>query len=156
MPRRKRAKKREIEPDPKYNDYEVAKFVNKLMWDGKKSLAYKIFYTAMDIIKEKTNQDPLSVFKKALNNVKPKLEVRPRRVGGATYQIPMEVPPHRSLSLAIRWIVESARSRKGKPMALRLVDEILEAAKGEGPSVKKKEDTHKMAEANRAFAHYRW
>lgn len=156
MPRRKRAKKRVIEPDPKYNDYEVAKFVNKLMWDGKKSLAYKIFYTAMDIIKEKTNQDPLSVFKKALNNVKPKLEVRPRRVGGATYQIPMEVPPHRSLSLAIRWIVESARSRKGKPMALRLVDEILEAAKGEGPSVKKKEDTHKMAESNRAFAHYRW
>ncbi|MCM8766634.1 MAG: 30S ribosomal protein S7 [Candidatus Omnitrophica bacterium] len=156
MPRRKRAEKRIIEPDPKYNDYEVAKFINKLMWDGKKTVAYKIFYTAMDIIKEKTNQDPLTVFKKALNNVKPKLEVRPRRVGGATYQIPMEVPPHRSLSLAIRWIVESARSRKGKPMALRLVDEILEAAKGEGPSVKKKEDTHKMAESNRAFAHYRW
>ncbi|HOM26489.1 MAG TPA: 30S ribosomal protein S7 [bacterium] len=156
MPRRKRAEKRVIEPDPRYNDYEVAKFVNKLMWDGKKTVAYKIFYTAMDIIKEKTNQDPLSVFKKALNNVKPKLEVRPRRVGGATYQIPMEVPAHRSLSLAIRWIVESARSRKGKPMALRLVDEILEAAKGEGPSIKKKEDTHKMAESNRAFAHYRW
>jgi len=156
MPRRKRAEKRKIEPDPKYNDYEVAKFVNKLMWDGKKSLAYKIFYKAMDIIKEKTKEDPLSVFKKALNNVKPRLEVRPRRVGGATYQIPMEVPPHRSLSLAIRWIVESARSRKGKPMAERLVDEILEAAKGEGPSVKKKEDTHKMAESNRAFAHYRW
>ncbi|MCM8785218.1 MAG: 30S ribosomal protein S7 [Candidatus Omnitrophica bacterium] len=156
MPRRKRAEKREVETDPKYNDYEVAKFVNKLMWDGKKTIAYKIFYTAMDIIKEKTNQDPLSVFKKALNNVKPKLEVRPRRVGGATYQIPMEVPPHRSLSLAIRWIIESARNRKGKPMALRLVDEILEAAKGEGPSVKKKEDTHKMAESNRAFAHYRW
>jgi small subunit ribosomal protein S7 len=156
MPRRKRAEKRKIEPDPKYNDYEVAKFVNKLMWEGKKSLAYKIFYKAMDIIKEKTKEDPLSVFKKALNNVKPRLEVRPRRVGGATYQIPMEVPPHRSLSLAIRWIVESARSRKGKPMAERLVDEILEAAKGEGPSVKKKEDTHKMAESNRAFAHYRW
>ncbi|MCM8772390.1 MAG: 30S ribosomal protein S7 [Candidatus Omnitrophica bacterium] len=156
MPRRKRAEKREIKPDPRYNDYEVAKFVNKLMWDGKKSLAYKIFYTAMDIIKEKTKEDPLVVFKRALNNVKPKLEVRPRRVGGATYQIPMEVPPHRSLSLAIRWIVESARARKGKPMALRLVDEILEAARGEGPSVKKKEDTHKMAEANRAFAHYRW
>jgi small subunit ribosomal protein S7 len=156
MPRRKRAEKRIIEPDPRYNDYEVAKFVNKLMWDGKKTLAYRIFYTAMDIIKEKTNQDPLNVFKKALNNVKPKLEVRPRRVGGATYQIPMEVPAHRSLSLAIRWMVESARSRKGKPMALRLVDEILEAARGEGPSVKKKEDTHKMAESNRAFAHYRW
>jgi len=156
MPRRKRAEKRIVEPDPRYNDYEVAKFVNKLMWDGKKSLAYKIFYKAMDIIKERTKEDPLAVFKRALNNVKPKLEVRPRRVGGATYQIPMEVPPHRSLSLAIRWIVESARSRKGKPMAERLVDEILEAAKGEGPSVKKKEDTHKMAESNRAFAHYRW
>ncbi|MCS7181101.1 MAG: 30S ribosomal protein S7, partial [bacterium] len=115
MPRRKRAEKRIIEPDPKYKDYEVAKFINKLMWDGKKTVAYKIFYTAMDIIKEKTNQDPLVIFKKALNNVKPKLEVRPRRVGGATYQIPMEVPPHRSLSLAIRWIVESARARKGKP-----------------------------------------
>jgi small subunit ribosomal protein S7 len=156
MPRRKRAEKREIKPDPKYNDYEVAKFVNKIMWDGKKSLAYKIFYKAMDIIKEKTKEDPLTVFKKALNNVKPRLEVRPRRVGGATYQIPIEVPPHRSLSLAIRWIVESARSRKGKPMAERLADEILEASRGEGPSVKKKEDTHKMAESNRAFAHYRW
>ncbi|MGC8976078.1 MAG: 30S ribosomal protein S7 [Candidatus Ratteibacteria bacterium] len=156
MPRRKRAEKREIKPDPKYNDYEVAKFVNKLMWDGKKSLAYKIFYTAMEKIKERTKNDPLSLFKKALNNVKPKLEVRPRRVGGATYQIPMEVPPNRSLSLAIRWIVESARARKGKPMAERLADEIIEAAKGEGPSVKKKEDTHKMAESNRAFAHYRW
>jgi small subunit ribosomal protein S7 len=156
MPRRKRAEKREIKPDPKYNDYEVAKFVNKIMWDGKKSLAYKIFYKAMDIIKEKTKEDPISIFKKALNNVKPRLEVRPRRVGGATYQIPIEVPPHRSLSLAIRWIVESARSRKGKPMAERLADEILEASRGEGPSVKKKEDTHKMAESNRAFAHYRW
>ncbi|MCD6408497.1 30S ribosomal protein S7 [bacterium] len=156
MPRRKRAERRKIKGDPRYNDYEVAKFVNKLMWDGKKTLAYRIFYTAMDIIKEKTNQDPLTVFKKALNNVKPKLEVRPRRVGGATYQIPIEVPPHRSLSLAIRWIVESARNRKGKPMAERLVDELLEASRGEGPSVKKKEDTHKMAEANRAFAHYRW
>ncbi len=156
MPRRKRAEKREIPGDPKYNDYEVAKFINKLMWDGKKSIAYKIFYTAMDIIKERTKEDPLVVFKKALNNVKPRLEVRPRRVGGATYQIPMEVPPHRSLSLTIRWIIESARARKGKPMALRLVDEILEAAQGQGPSVKKKEDTHKMAESNRAFAHYRW
>jgi len=157
MPRRKKGDlRRKIPPDPKFNDYEVAKFINKLMWDGKKSVAYKIFYTAMDIIKEKTKQDPLEIFKKALNNVKPKLEVRPRRVGGATYQIPIEVPPHRSLSLAIRWIIESARNRKGKPMAERLVDELLEAARGEGPSVKKKEDTHKMAESNRAFAHYRW
>mgnify|MGYP000434883538 CR=1 FL=1 len=156
MPRRKRAERREVKPDPKYNDYEVAKFVNKIMWDGKKSLAYKIFYKAMDIIKEKTKEDPLAVFKKALNNVKPRLEVRPRRVGGATYQIPIEVPPHRSLSLAIRWIVESARARKGKPMAERLAEELIEASQGQGTSVKKKEDTHKMAEANRAFAHYRW
>ncbi len=156
MPRRKRAERREVKPDPKYNDYEVAKFVNKIMWDGKKSLAYKIFYKAMDIIKEKTKEDPLAVFKKALNNVKPRLEVRPRRVGGATYQIPIEVPPHRSLSLAIRWIVESARARKGKPMAERLAEELIEASQGQGASVKKKEDTHKMAEANRAFAHYRW
>lgn len=156
MPRRKRAEKRKVPPDPKYNDYELAKFVNKVMWDGKKSLTYRIIYRAFEIIKEKTNQDPLIVFKKALNNVKPKLEVRPRRVGGATYQIPMEVPFHRSLSLAIRWIVESARARKGKPMSEKLADEIIEASKGEGASVKKKEDTHKMAESNRAFAHYRW
>lgn len=156
MPRRKRAEKRQVPPDPKYNDYELAKLVNKVMWDGKKNLAYKIVYKALDIIKEKTDQDPLAVFKKALNNVKPKLEVRPRRVGGATYQIPMEVSPHRSLSLAIRWIVESARGRKGKPMAQRLAEELIEASQGQGPSVKKKEDTHKMAEANRAFAHYRW
>jgi len=110
----------------------------------------------MDQIKEKMNQDPLPVFKKALNNVKPKLEVRPRRIGGATYQIPIEVSPHRSLSLAIRWIVETARSKKGKSIVDRLVEEILEAYKGEGASIKKRDETHKMAEANRAFAHYRW
>ncbi len=156
MPRRKRVEKRKIEGDPKYNDYEVEKFINKLMWDGKKSLAYRIFYEAMDKIKEKTNQDPLMVFKKALNNVKPKLEVRPRRVGGATYQIPIEVPSHRSLSLAIRWIIGTARSKKGKSIVDKLVDEILEASRGEGASVKKRDDTHKMAESNRAFAHYRW
>ncbi|MCM8818618.1 MAG: 30S ribosomal protein S7 [Candidatus Omnitrophica bacterium] len=156
MPRRKRAEKKIVSPDPKYNDYEVAKFINKLMWDGKKTIAYKIFYTAMDIIKERTKEDPLVVFKRALNNVKPKLEVRPRRVGGATYQIPMEVPPHRSLSLAIRWIIESSRAKKGKPMVMRLVEEIIDASQNQGASVKKKEDTHKMAESNRAFAHYKW
>ena len=156
MPRRKRAEKRKIEGDPKYNDYEVAKFVNLLMRGGKKSLAYATFYNAMDIIKSRTNEEPLSVFKKAMGNVKPKLEVKPRRVGGATYQIPIEVPTHRKLSLAIRWMLAAARARKGKPIAERLVEEILEAAKGEGASVKKKQDTHKMAESNRAFAHYKW
>ncbi|MCM8777489.1 MAG: 30S ribosomal protein S7 [Candidatus Omnitrophica bacterium] len=156
MPRRKRAEKRELKGDFKYNDPEVFAFINVLMKDGKKSVSCRLFYDAMDIIAEKTKEDPLSVFKKALNNVKPKLEVRPRRVGGATYQIPVEVPPRRSLALAIRWIIEAARSRKGKSIAEKLVDEFLEAAKGEGTSVKKKEDTHKMAESNRAFAHYRW
>lgn len=119
MPRRKRAEKQEISGDPKYNDYEIAKFVNLLMLDGKKNLAYTIFYESLDIIKEKTNQDPLSVFKKALNNVKPKVEVRARRVGGATYQIPVEVPPERSLALAIRWILGNVRARKGKSIANR-------------------------------------
>ena len=156
MPRRKRVIKKRIDEDPRYNDYEIEKFINKLMWDGKKDLAYRIFYDMMDQIKEKMNQDPLPVFKKALNNVKPKLEVRPRRIGEATYQIPIEVSPHRGLSLAIRWIVETARSKKGKSIVDRLVEEILEAYKGEGASIKKRDETHKMAEANRAFAHYRW
>ena len=126
------------------------------MEDGKKSVTSQLFYDALDIIAERTKEDPMSVFKKALENVKPKLEVRPRRVGGATYQIPVEVPSRRSLALAIRWMIKSARARKGKGMAERLVDEFLDAAKGEGASVKKREDTHKMAESNRAFAHYRW
>jgi len=156
MPRRKKAEKREIKGDPKYNDYEVEKFINKLMWNGKKSLAYSIFYEVLDKIKEKTNQEPLQLFKKALNNVKPKLEVRPRRIGGATYQIPIEVPPNRSLSLAIRWIIDSSRNKKGKSIVDKIVDEILEASRGEGASIKKKEETHKMAESNRAFAHYKW
>ena len=156
MPRRKRAEKRELKGDFKYNEPEVFAFINVLMKDGKKNVACRLFYDAMDIIAERTKEDPLSVFKKALGNVKPKLEVRPRRVGGATYQIPVEVPPRRSLALAIRWIIDAARSRKGKGIAEKLVDEFIEAAKGEGTSVKKKEDTHKMAESNRAFAHYRW
>jgi small subunit ribosomal protein S7 len=156
MPRRKKIIKKEVSGDPKYNDYEVDTFISLLMWDGKKNLAYKIFYDSMDRVKDKTSEDPLSVFKKALGNVKPRVEVRARRVGGATYQIPVEVPSKRSLALAIRWMIKSARGRKGKCMADRLMDEFIESAKGEGPSVKKKEDTHKMAESNRAFAHYRW
>lgn len=156
MPRRKKTGKQGISGDPKYKDYEVSKFVNLLMCGGKKNLAYTIFYDSMDRIKEKTDQDPLSVFKKALSNVKPRVEVRARRVGGATYQVPVEVPAERSLALAIRWILVNIRAKKGKSIAERLVDEFIEAAKGEGASVKKKEDTHKMAESNRAFAHYRW
>ena len=157
MPRRRTGTlRRKTAGDPRYRDLEIAKFVNYLMRGGKKTTAYRIFYDALDIIGEKTNEEPLDVFKKALNNVKPRLEVRPRRVGGATYQIPMEVSQHRALALAIRWMLGAARARKGKPMAERLVEEILDAAKNEGASIKKREDTHKMAESNRAFAHYRW
>lgn len=156
MARRKFAGKREILPDPKYSSTEVSKFVNCLMERGKKSLAQGIFYRSMDILAEKTKDDPMSIFKKALTNVRPTLEVRPRRVGGATYQIPMEVPLQRSFHLGSKWLIQSARARKGMPMARKLTEEFLEAAKGEGPSVKKREEMHKMAEANRAFAHFRW
>ncbi|MCM8815309.1 MAG: 30S ribosomal protein S7 [Candidatus Omnitrophica bacterium] len=156
MPRRKYKSRKRILADPRYNDPEVARFINSLMVDGKKSLAEKIMYRSLDILGEKTKQDPLVVFKKALNNVKPRLEVRPRRVGGATYQVPVEVLPKRSLALAIRWIIQSAEARKGKPMYQRLVDEIIEASNNSGASVKKREEMHKMAESNRAFAHYRW
>ncbi|MCX7705913.1 MAG: 30S ribosomal protein S7 [bacterium] len=156
MPRRKYKARKTVLQDPKFNDFEVAKFINSLMVDGKRTLAEKIMYRCLDILSEKTKEDPLVVFKRALNNVKPRLEVRPRRVGGATYQVPVEVSPKRSLSLAIRWILQSARARKGKPMYERLVEEIIEASKNEGSSVKKREEMHKMAESNRAFAHYRW
>jgi small subunit ribosomal protein S7 len=154
--RRRRAEPREIAPDPKYGDVLVAKLINKVMWDGKKSIARKIVYNAFEIIRQKTGQDPLEVFKKAVENVKPILEVRPRRVGGATYQVPIEVRPERSISLALRWIVQYARERKGKPMMVKLAEELMAAARGEGMAVKKREDTHKMAEANKAFAHFRW
>lgn len=156
MPRKGPVPKREVLPDPVYNSVKVAKLINKVMWDGKKSLAQKICYGAFDIIKEKTGRDPLEVFEEALNNVMPVLEVRPRRVGGATYQVPMEVRPERRLSLGIRWIVEYARQRSGKSMMEKLAAEIIDAANNTGGSVKKKEDTHRMAEANKAFAHYRW
>lgn len=156
MPRRKYKSRNILLPDPKYNDLEVAKFINSLMVDGKKSLSQKIMYRCFELLSERTKEDPLTVFKRALNNVKPRLEVRPRRVGGATYQVPVEVAPKRSLALAIRWIIQSARARKGKPMYERLVEEIIDASKNEGASVKKREEMHKMAESNRAFAHYRW
>jgi small subunit ribosomal protein S7 len=154
--RRRRAEPREIALDPKYGDVLVAKLINKVMRDGKKSIARKIVYNAFEIIRQKTGQDPLEVFKKAVENVKPVLEVRPRRVGGATYQVPIEVRPERSISLALRWIVQYARERKGKPMMVKLAEELMAAARNEGMAVKKREDTHKMAEANKAFAHFRW
>jgi len=157
MSRRKSTAKREILPDPVYNDVVVAKFVNKMMWQGKKSLAYKALYTALDDLRAKVSgEEPLTVFKKALENCKPSLEVRSRRVGGATYQVPVEVNPDRRTSLAIRWIVSYARDRGEKGMVDKLSNELLDAANGRGAAIKKKEDVHRMAEANKAFAHYRW
>ncbi len=154
--RRRRAEIRQVPPDPLYNDVLVAKLINKVMWDGKKSIAQKIVYDAFDIIKDKMKKDPLEVFKQAVENVKPVLEVRPRRVGGATYQVPIEVQEPRRTSLALRWIVAAARARKGKPMKVKLAEEIMNAYNNTGTAIKKKEDVHRMAEANRAFAHYRW
>jgi len=154
--RRRRPPKRTILPDPKYKDLVVAKFVNGMMLDGKKSVAEKIFYDALDIIEGKLKKNPLDVFKKAMENVAPLLEVKSRRVGGATYQVPVEVRANRRQALAIRWLVRYARLRNEKTMAEKLAAEFMLAYKGEGASVKKKEDTHKMAEANKAFAHFRW
>ncbi|HBT20984.1 MAG TPA: 30S ribosomal protein S7 [Peptococcaceae bacterium] len=156
MPRRGSVPKRDVPGDPVYGDKAVTKLINQVMKHGKKSLAEKIVYGAFEIIREKKKQDPLEVFHQALENVKPVLEVRARRVGGATYQVPVEVRPERRQTLAIRWIVNFARERKGKSMQEKLAAELMEAAEGQGGAVKKKEDTHKMAEANKAFAHYRW
>ncbi|MEW6725263.1 MAG: 30S ribosomal protein S7 [Bacillota bacterium] len=156
MPRRGHVPKREVLPDPVYGSQLVTKFVNKIMLDGKKTTAQGIFYDAMDIIREKTGKEPLEVFETAMKNVMPVLEVKARRVGGSTYQVPVEVRPERRQSLAIRWLVEYSRNRGERTMRERLAAELMEAASGTGSSVKKKEDMHKMAEANRAFAHYRW
>lgn len=156
MPRRAIITKREILPDPKYKSRQVTKFINALMKNGKKSLAERIFYTALDIIEDKTKQDPLKVFKKGLDNVKPVLEVKSRRVGGSTYQVPIEVKPDRREALSNRWVINFSRNRPEKTMAEQLAGEILDAYNNRGGSVKKREDTHKMAEANKAFAHYRW
>lgn len=156
MPRKGSVPHRQIAPDDVYNNLVVARFINKLMYDGKKGVAQSVFYHAMDIIAEKTGKDPLEVFETAIRNVSPVLEVKPRRVGGATYQVPVEVNPRRKLILAIRWLVITARKRGEKTMAQRLAGELLDAAANTGVTVKKKEDTHKMAESNRAFAHYRW
>jgi small subunit ribosomal protein S7 len=156
MSRRRRAEKREVIPDAKYGDTVLAKFMNSLMYQGRKSVAERIIYGAFDAIQSKTKQDPLNLFHEALRNVSPALEVRSRRVGGATYQVPVEVRPDRSRALAIRWIINAARSRNETTMTSRLSGELMDAANNRGNAVKKREDTHKMAEANRAFAHYRW
>jgi len=156
MSRRQRAVKREIPADPQYGSTTVSKFVNSLMLDGKKSTAEGIFYEAMRLIEERTGQPAMNVFKQAVNNVKPVLEVKSRRVGGATYQVPVEVRPERRNALAMKWLVGYSRDRGEKSMAERLAAELLAASRNEGASIKKKEDTHRMAEANKAFAHYRW
>ncbi|MEO0230208.1 MAG: 30S ribosomal protein S7 [candidate division WOR-3 bacterium] len=154
--RRRRAPEREVTPDPKYGSVIAAKFINNLMWDGKKSIAQKIFYQALELIEQKTKQDGMEVFEKAIENVKPKLEVRPRRVGGATYQVPVEVRPKRQLSLAIKWIIKAARQRPERRMFERLANELIEASQNQGGAIKIRENTHKMAEANKVFAHYKW
>ncbi|BAT61059.1 30S ribosomal protein S7 [Variibacter gotjawalensis] len=156
MSRRHRAEKREILPDPKFGNIVITKFMNAIMYDGKKSVAEQIVYGALDTIEQKTKQQPLGVFQSALENVMPSLEVRSRRVGGATYQVPVEVRTDRRQALGIRWIITSARGRNEKTMTERLSAELLDASNGRGNAVKKREDTHKMAEANRAFSHYRW
>ena len=156
MSRRHRAEKREVIPDAKYGDVVLAKFMNSIMYEGKKSVAEQIVYGAFDIIEQKSKQEALPLFKQALDNVAPAIEVRSRRVGGATYQVPVEVRPERRQALAIRWIIAAARGRNDKTMVDRLSAELMDAANNRGNAVKKREDTHRMAEANRAFAHYRW
>jgi small subunit ribosomal protein S7 len=156
MPRRRRPESREILPDPVYNSTLAEKFVNTMMWDGKKAISQKIFYDAMDKIKERSQDDPLKLFKKAVENCKPLLEVKTRRVGGANYQVPVEVSNNRRTSLAIRWILLNARSRPEKSMPEKLANELNDASNMRGGAIKKKDDVHRMAEANKAFAHYRW
>jgi small subunit ribosomal protein S7 len=156
MPRRNRPPKREIAPDIKFNSELAARFINKLMVDGKKSTAQHIFYGALDIVEQRARRPGLDVFEQAVRNATPIIEVKPRRVGGATYQVPVEVRPDRQMSLAIRWLIQSTRSRPGKSMAEKLANELMDASSNTGPTVKRREDTHRMAEANRAFAHYRW
>lgn len=156
MPRRYRPEKREIAPDIRYSSVTVSMFINRLMKGGNKSTATRIVYNSFDLIEERSKRPPLDVFEQAMRNVTPQIEVKPRRVGGATYQVPMEVPLHRRTSLAIRWLLHAARSRGGRSMAEKLASELMDAANGQGSAVKRKDDTHRMAEANRAFAHYRF
>jgi small subunit ribosomal protein S7 len=156
MPRRNRPPKREVAPDIKYNSELVARFINKIMRDGKKSTAQGIVYDAFDVIEARLKRPGIEVFEQAIKNATPILEVKPRRVGGATYQVPVEVRPERRMSLAIRWLITAARNRPGKSMAEKLAGELMDAANNQGATIKRREDTHRMAEANRAFAHYRW
>ncbi len=155
--RRRRAQKREVLPDPKFSNKYITKFINSLMWCGKKATAESIVYGALEKAAQKVNEkDPLKVFQKAVDNVRPLLELKPRRVGGATYQVPIEVRSDRGVSIAMRWIRNAARNKKGHPMQDKLAEELIAAFKGEGSAIKKREETHKMAEANKAFAHFRW
>ena len=154
--RKKRAFKRDVLPDPIYNSKIVTKLINQIMIDGKRGIAQNIIYDAFEMIKNKTNEDPMVVFEKAMKNIRPALEVKSRRVGGSNYQVPVEVKPERAQALAFRWLAQYARLRSGKSMAEKLANEIIDASNGIGASVKKKDDTHKMAEANKAFAHYKW
>jgi len=154
--RRRRAKKRDIIPDPKYKSKLVAKFINMVMERGKKAIAENIVYRCFTLLKEKTQKEPIEVFQKSLDNARPLLEVKPRRVGGATYQVPIEVKAERGTALAMMWIRDFARTKKGKPMEQKLADELLDAYNNQGAAIKKREDTHKMAESNKAFSHYRW
>jgi len=156
MPRRREVTKRRINKDPKYNDLLVAKFINGLMGRGKKSVAERILYDCLDIVADRLREEPLKVFKRAVDNVKPQVEVKSRRVGGSTYQVPVEIRPERRTSLGIRWLIGYARSRGEKSMASKLAGEMMDASQNRGNAIKKKEDTHRMAEANRAFAHYHW
>jgi small subunit ribosomal protein S7 len=156
MPRRYRPSRRKIEPDVKYGNVQIAMFINRMMRGGKKSTAQHIMYQALETIEERMKRNPVEVFEQAMRNTTPSVEVKPRRVGGSTYQIPVEVLPHRSLSLAMRWILQAARARQGKSMTEKLANELMDASQGQGAAIKRKDDTHRMAEANRAFAHYRW
>jgi small subunit ribosomal protein S7 len=156
MSRKKGTIARALQPDPKYKSLLVGRFVNNMFWDGKRTIGQKVFYNTLVLIEKKTKEDGFALFQRAINNVKPVLEVRPRRVGGATYQIPMEVPAARRETLAIKWLIRAARTRAEYRMVERLANELIDAAKNQGAAIKKKEETHKMAEANRAFAHYRW
>jgi small subunit ribosomal protein S7 len=156
MPRRREVPKRIIAPDPRYQDRQIAKFTNVLMRRGKKSTAQSILYGAFDLVEERTKEDPLKIFRRAMENVRPRIEVKSRRVGGATYQVPLEVRPERSNALAMRWIIQYAGARAGKSMREKLAAEILDASTERGEAVKKREDTHRMADANKAYAHYRW
>jgi len=156
MPRRARATKTVIPPDYKYQNVDLAKFINKVMICGKKSKSERIVYDALDIIEQESKKDPIEIFEQAMRNVTPVLKVKPRRVGGATYQVPVEVNPVRGRALAMRWLIQSIRARSGKPIAQRLATELLDASRGQGVTIKKRDDTHAMAEANKAFVHYRW